>query len=98
MKIDIIEFYPYSKQKPGQLSGTLHIFVCAKEHHLRGIKVIQKKGRWYFYLPHLWELDETTGKKVFFPVSSYTSMRENKELIEAIHREGPKYIQAKLRP
>jgi len=93
MKIEIVEFYPHRPHKKYKLSGSLHIYLCDLDIDLRGVLVRNTKpDRWLFFLPTLKEYDPEEKKKITFPVFNFTDRAKNREIIDALHKQGIPYI------
>jgi hypothetical protein len=97
MKIEIVEFYPFETQNKDSLSGTLHIILLDEGKHLRGIRVIQKKGKFKFFIPTKWGYDSKQKKMIRYPVTNYILKRHDKELLAEIEKLGKIYIESKMK-
>lgn len=97
MKIEVVEFYPFIKQRANTLEGSLHIYIIDEERDVRGIYVLKRKNKYWFFQPKGYNVDPETGNRVFFPINNYTSKRKNAELQKAIQTEGKKYIEGMLK-
>ena len=98
MKIEIVEFYPSDKQSPCTLQGTLHIYVIDKGMNVRGVGILKdKRGKWFVQMPYRWGVDQDTKKACRYPIVNFTLARENKDLIQAIKKQGSKYVEDMLK-
>lgn len=92
MDIEIVDFYPdTTKDQKKQKCGTMHIYIPSLDLDVRGILFIQHKNSWVIRMPHKQAIDE--GKKVFYPVISFTNIDKMKKLLTQIREKGVKYIQ-----
>lgn len=92
-KFEIVEFYKDKIMKPGQISGTVHLYLCELDIDIRGIKVIiSKNNRWTFLSPTRLTLDED-NKKIQYPIFSFTNHDKNKEMMDWLRTEGKRIIQ-----
>jgi hypothetical protein len=97
MNIEIVEFYPLSRDDTKQeLKGSMHVYLSDFQLDLRGIHVYRKKNYWFFRLPQQWTVDPDTGEKNFFPVISFVSKDQNDQLIDSIRKAGIEYIEEKV--
>lgn len=97
MKIEIVEFYPFAKQSPNSLYGTLHVYICDLEMDLRGVEFYRDKVKWHVLMPYRWGTDPNTGKKCRYPIINLTNKRKNDLLKSEIKKLGIKYIEAMLK-
>lgn len=97
MKIEIIEFYPneYCEEKR-ILTGTLRVKIPAIGIHILGIFVNKNKDYWFFTLPGQKGIDHQTGEKVRYPYITFENDDQQKELIEAIRKKAPLFIEERL--
>jgi hypothetical protein len=91
VKIEIVEFYPGMTDKSKLiLKGSLHVYLIHLHLDIRGIQVSKEKHRWHFRWPQRWAVED--GKKVFYPVVSFTDPAANKMVLAEINRLGKDYI------
>lgn len=91
MEIEIVEYYPEiatTKKKCKQ--GTMHVYIIDIGMDIRGIRWIKTKKQWIMLMPHMPALDE--GKRVFYPVISFTDIDKMKDLLTQIKQKGLDYI------
>src|SRR4029077_16940228 len=90
MEIEIVEFYPEPNTKKGEKCGTLHVYLTNIGMDIRGIRCIKTKRGWVTLMPHKqgWE----DGKRVFYPVVSFTDIEIMKKLLLQIKEKGIAYI------
>ncbi len=89
--IEIVEFYPEKDTKKGEKSGSLHVYITNLGMDIRGIRCIKTKRGWVTLMPHKTGRDE--GKKVFYPVITFTDMEVMKNLVTQIKEKGIAYIE-----
>lgn len=98
MKIEIVEFYPFDKQKHNTFEGSLHIYICDLEMDIRGIHMYRDpKKKWHVIMPYRMGIDQETKKKCRFPIINFTSKRKNENIKKAVMQHGVKYIEDKLK-
>lgn len=100
MKFELVDFYPVSKKLPPKnknMVGTVHIYAIDKNMDLRGILVFKRNKNIIFYLPNSTGFDEETGKKVYYPLYSFTSPDEHKSMLDFLHDEVKPTILEKIK-
>src|SRR5690242_13796195 len=104
MKIEIQEFYPMkSRDKKFDLTGSLSIYVIDHDLDIRGVSVSRCKGKYFFRLPFRNAFDENgqqiieDGRKVQYPLVTFASREKQTALMDAIRKEGPAFIESKLK-
>jgi len=94
MKIEIVEFYLHSiNATDGSFKGTLHVYLCDIQMDLRGIVVtkIPGKPKLHFNIPR--KSDTVDGKKVLYPIVSFTDLNKNRLLSQAVRKQGTEYVE-----
>lgn len=104
MNIEIQDFYRMkTKDKNCELNGSLSIYVIDYGLDIRGISVRKSKGRYYFTLPFRPALDENgeqiieDGRRVRYPIVTFSDPDRQAQLITALRTQGPDFIESKLK-
>lgn len=91
MKIEIQEFYPFTKEGyEGCFLGTLHVYLIDLNMDIRGIEVLVVKNKYKFYLPKKYEMKK--GYKIWYPVINFLDNNKNKELKKELNKKGLEFI------
>lgn len=96
MKIEVVEFYhdeTLTKQKLKH--GTMHIYIIDLQIDIRGIRWFKTKKKWIMRMPHLIGIED--GKRVFYPVVTFTDTEKMNELLTEIKTKGLAYILEKFK-
>jgi hypothetical protein len=100
MKFELVDFYPVSKKAPPKnknMLGTVHVYSIDNNMDFRGIAVFQRKKLIIFYLPNGIGFDDETGKKVHYPLYSFTNHDHHKALLDFLHDEVKPAILERLK-
>lgn len=82
-QIEVVGIYP-EKYKKG-IIATFHIYLIDKDIDIRGGVIFKKpKGDYFVQVPQASGTCEETGKKIFFPVISFTDKEYEKSLRKLI--------------
>ena len=93
MEVKIVNFYCKEKDdSKGVLIGSLHAFIEDLNIDLRGIMVKKANNNWFFGLPQGVGLDAKTGKKVRYPIISFSDKQKTIDLRKSISQKGKDYI------
>lgn len=95
MKIHVIEFYPFDFDKNrarGRMIGSMHVYLVALKMDIRGILVHKLKKGFKFYLPNGVGKEPETGRRVKFPIITFTDQKVQNSLTQSISAAGNKYM------
>lgn len=97
MNIEVIEFYPIERnEEKGLLNGTLRIRLPVLGIHIMGIYVSKKNDYWFFSLPGRNGIHHESGESVRYPFIAFENRDQQNELIAAIKKMAPAFIEKRL--
>ena len=99
MDFEFVEFYPVNEQDKGKISdkivGTVHIYCIDCKLDIRGIQVSFFNRGVYFNIPRYPGYDEN-GKKIRYPLISWTNQEDNKSMLNFLHNEVKPIIKKRM--
>lgn len=95
MKVEVVDFYPFSKhivQGRSKAIGTMHIYIEEFNMDLKGILVRQRGKRYFFFLPSQLAIDAETKEKVRYPLISLLNEKKHKDMTYSIQKAGEEFF------
>jgi DNA-binding cell septation regulator SpoVG len=89
-KIEVIGIYKEKHMK--KIWGTFHVYLIDKDIDIRGGRIFKDKNSFFIQMPQASGTDEETGKRITFPVLSFT----DKDYEKAVRYEVIKYVRQAL--
>ena len=92
--VEILEFYPIEKNDEKEiLTGTIRAKLPHVGIHILGIFISKRKDYWHFSLPSRQGIHHETGEPVRYPLVLFEDRDKQRELIDAIRKEGRAFIE-----
>jgi len=82
MNLEFVDFYPRRIKGNKAFRGTCQVYISDFDLDIRGISVNKNGSKLIFFMPRGMGIDHETGKKVWYPVVSFTKKETMQEIYD----------------